>query len=222
MTQREALIKMLYQSCMKSEIWVEKPDKHKLPDFLFDQQLKQTEWFFSPSSHSASSSTFPQGSVDLLITGSEVHYQCVHCQPSWLGLEEGHTDLIRRSWVLITSRAGRLWFHQCRLPQVVLPNTGDYHRLRRTDALPQLIWFLRVYLVSRTINIMMIKWANGKELLQSSHMKISCSSQMDLSWHLLITSFTAVVGRTLNMPMMIFIAVVIITVMAILLRSSAH
>lgn len=38
----------------------------------------------------------------------------------------------------------------------------------------------------------------------------------------IITSFIAIVQRLLNMVMMIFIAVVIITVMAILLHSSAH
>lgn len=103
--------------------------KHKLPCPITSCYLiNGLNWvtdFSPPSSHSAFSATFPQGSEDLLITGSEVHYQCVHCQPSWLGLEEGHTDLIRRSWVLITSRAERLWFHQCRRAQVVLTNTVD-------------------------------------------------------------------------------------------------
>lgn len=99
---------------------------HKLPPFMpFEQKLKLSQLIFilfsSPQQPQyLPSATFPQGSVDLLITGSEVHYQCVHCQPSWLGLEEGHRDLIRRSWVLITSRAKRLWFHQSRLAQVVV------------------------------------------------------------------------------------------------------
>lgn len=70
--------------------------------------------------HSTSSAPCSWGSVDLLITGSEVHYQCAHCQPSWLGLCEGHTDLIRHSWVLITSQVKiRLWFHWRLLAQVV-------------------------------------------------------------------------------------------------------
>lgn len=71
--------------------------------FLFDWAPPHQPSF--PSSHSASPAAVPWRSEDLLITGSEVHYQCVHCQPSRLGLEEGQIDLIRRSWVLITSKA---------------------------------------------------------------------------------------------------------------------
>lgn len=86
------------------------------------------------NSHSTSSATFPQGRVDLLITGSEVHYRCVHCQPSWLGLQEGHTDLIRRSWVLITSPAERLWLHLCRLAQVLLTKAALWQQTGLTKA----------------------------------------------------------------------------------------
>lgn len=143
---------------MKSEFSNARLDKH--PHFcIFDQQLKMTDFFFFFFTHTASSSFFPQGSVDLLITGSEVHYQCVHCQPSWLGLDEGHTDLIRLSWVLITSWVERLCFHQCCLSPVVLAITGNCDSLiphGQTDALSQLIWFLKAYLQSRKMNQMMM------------------------------------------------------------------
>lgn len=83
---------------------------------------------------------FPRwGGGVLLITGSEVHYQCVHCQPSWLGLGEGHTDLIRLSWALITSQekkrsygfTGVTWLRQQSdlLPQrdAPPPRIGCFH-----------------------------------------------------------------------------------------------
>lgn len=56
-------------------------------------------------------------------------------QPSWLGLEEGHIDLIRHTWVLITSRAKRLWFHRC-LPAQVTGCCDILLLHGQTDALP--------------------------------------------------------------------------------------
>lgn len=71
------------------------------------------------------SATFPQGRVDPLITGSEVHYQCARCQPSWLELQEGHIDLIRRSWLLVTWPAKRLWLSVGRLARCFAATLTD-------------------------------------------------------------------------------------------------
>lgn len=56
-------------------------------------------------------------------------------QPSWLRLEEGHIDLIRHTWVLITSRAKRLWLHRC-LPAQVTGCCDILLLHGQTDALP--------------------------------------------------------------------------------------